>query len=135
MRRLRDETALPHPVDDPRQALGRDGEAEARTAVRAAGYVVLAERFRCRQGEVDLICRHGETIVFVEVKTRRDLAFGGGAAAVTVRKQRTIARVAEAFLARASLQHLPCRFDVVVVDWPRGAPPQTQIMPGAFDAR
>lgn len=96
---------------------------------------MLAERFRCRQGEIDLICRHGETIVFVEVKTRRDLAFGGGAAAVTIRKQRTIARVAEAFLARASLQHLPCRFDVVVVDWPRDAPPQTQILAGAFDAR
>lgn len=135
MRREREKPARAHPLDDPRQSLGRHGEAAARTAVRAAGYIVLAERFRCRQGEVDLICRHGETIVFVEVKTRRDVAYGGGAAAVTSRKQRTIVRVAEAFLARASLQHLPCRFDVVVVDWPRGAPPQTQIVPGAFDAQ
>ena len=135
MRRGRGATDRSDQADDPRQVLGRHGEAAARTAVRAAGYVVLAERFRCRQGEIDLICRHGETIVFVEVKTRRDLAFGGGAAAVTIRKQRTIARVAEAFLARASLQHLPCGFDVVVVDWPRDAPPQTQILAGAFDAR
>ena len=81
------------------------------------------------------MARDDGTLVFVEVKTRRDDAFGGGSAAVTWRKQRTIVRVAEAFLARSRLHHLPCRFDVVTVDWPPGEPPRTEIFRGAFDAR
>ena len=118
---------------DPRQRLGRDGESTARDTLRSKGYVILAERHRERHGEVDLIARHGDTIVFVEVKTRRSDRFGGAAAAVTPHKQRTIARVAEAFLQRARLTHLPCRFDVVVVDWPTGAPPRAEVIAGAFD--
>ncbi|HTU99251.1 MAG TPA: YraN family protein [Luteitalea sp.] len=125
---------LPAPPDDPRQHLGTDGEAAAADALIAAGYVVLERRFRCAYGEIDLVCRHADALVFVEVKTRRDEAFGGGAAAVTWRKQRTIVRVAQTFLARGQLHHLPCRFDVVVVSWPQGAPPRTHIIPAAFDA-
>lgn len=119
---------------DTRQALGRDGEAEARAALRARGYVILAERYRTRHGEVDVIARDGETLVFVEVKTRRDEDYGGGAAAVTWRKQRRIVRVAEAYLNEGRLHHLPCRFDVVVVDWPGDGPPRTDVIRSAFEA-
>ena len=126
--------AVANAPDDLRQGLGRDGEAAAAAALQAAGYVVLERRFRCPHGEIDLICRHHDALVFVEVKTRRAEAFGGGAAAVTWRKQRTIVRVAEAFLARGRLHHLPCRFDVVVVSWPCDAPPRADIIPAAFDA-
>jgi len=122
------------PSADPRQQLGRDGEATARATLKARGYVILAERFRVAQGEIDLIARHGDTIVFVEVKTRRADRYGGGSAAVTWRKQRTITRVAQAFLARGRLEHLPCRFDVVVVDWPAGEAPRADVIAGAFDA-
>ena len=87
---------------DPRQQLGRDGEAAARDALRSHGYVILAERYRVPHGEVDIVARDDQTIVFIEVKTRRAGDYGGGAAAVTWRKQRTIVRVAEAFLARAA---------------------------------
>jgi putative endonuclease len=134
--------ASPHPprppivqAGDPRHSLGRDGESAACAALRAGGYVILAERFRTPHGEIDIVARDADTIVFVEVKTRRDEAFGGGAAAVTWRKQRTIVRVAEAFLARGRLHHLPCRFDVVVVEWPPGEDPRAVIIRGAFDAR
>ena len=123
------------PPPDARQQLGRDGEATARDALRSHGYVILAERYRVPHGEIDVVARHGGTIVFVEVKTRRGDRYGGGSAAVTWRKQRTIVRVAEAFLARSRLQHLPCRFDVVVVDWPPGEAPRAEIIAGAFDAR
>lgn len=119
---------------DVRQVFGRDGEAEARAALRARGYVILAERYRTRYGEVDVIARDGETLVFVEVKTRRDGAYGGGAAAVTWRKQRRIVRVAEAYRAAGRLHHLPCRFDVVVVEWPADGPPKTDVIRSAFDA-
>lgn len=139
------QTASPHPrpatptaapvVADPRQALGLDGESAARQALLGAGYVILAERYRTPRGEIDIIARDGDTLAFVEVKTRRDHAYGGGAAAVTWRKQRTIVRVAEAFVARARLEHLPCRFDVVSVDWPPGGPPRAEIIRSAFDAR
>ncbi|MGV3518506.1 YraN family protein [Luteitalea sp.] len=125
----------PSPGVDPRQQFGRDGEGAAREALRSCGYVILAERFRVAHGEIDIVARDHETIVFIEVKTRRGRAYGGGAAAVTWRKQRTIVRVAEAFLARARLSHLPCRFDVVAVDWPTGEGPRTEIIRGAFDAR
>ena len=125
---------LPPSPPDPRQQFGRDGEAAAREALRSRGYVILAERYRVPHGEIDIVARDDETIVFVEVKTRRDRAYGGGAAAVTWRKQRTIVRVAEAFLARARLTHLACRFDVVSVDWPTGEGPRTEIIKGAFDA-
>ena len=119
---------------DARQQLGRDGEAAARAALRAGGYVILAERFRTPQGEVDLVARHDQTIVFIEVKTRRDDAYGGGASAVTWRKQRRIVRVAQAFLARGRLQHLPCRFDVVIVHWPAGQEARAEVIRSAFDA-
>jgi putative endonuclease len=139
-------SGVPHPsrspvapagdaAGDPRQSLGRDGESAACAALRARGYVILAERFRTPHGEIDIVARDADTIVFVEVKTRRDEAYGGGAAAVTWRKQRTIVRVAEAFLARGRLHHLPCRFDVVTVDWPPGEAPRAVIIRGAFDAR
>ncbi|AMY11122.1 hypothetical protein LuPra_04369 [Luteitalea pratensis] len=124
----------PIPVH-PRQQLGLDGEAAARAALRSHGYVILAERYRVAHGEVDIVARDDQTIVFIEVKTRRADAYGGGAAAVTWRKQRTIVRVAEAFIARGRLAHLPCRFDVVSVEWPPGEGPRAEIIRGAFDAR
>ena len=120
---------------DPRQQLGVDGEAAARAALRSHGYVILAERYRVAHGEVDIVARDDQTIVFIEVKTRRADAYGGGAAAVTWRKQRTIVRVAEAFIARGRLAHLPCRFDVVSVEWRPGEGPRAEIIRGAFDAR
>ncbi len=123
------------PADpDPRQQLGRDGEAAALAALRSRGYVILAERYRVARGEIDIVARDDQTIVFVEVKTRRADAYGGAAAAVTWRKQRTIVRVAEAFLVRGRLTHLPCRFDVVSVQWRDGDAPRTEIIRGAFDA-
>lgn len=119
---------------DPRQQMGRDGEALARAALRRGGYEILEERYRTPFGEIDVIARDGDTLVFVEVKARRDDHFGGGAAAVTVRKQRTITRVAQAYLARTRLHHLASRFDVVVIEWPVDAPPRAQIIRSAFDA-
>lgn len=114
--------------------MGRDGEAVARAALRQRGYAILEERYRTPFGEIDVIARDGDTLVFIEVKARRDDHYGGGAAAVTARKQRTIVRVAQAYLSRTRLHHLPCRFDVVVVEWPADAAPRAQVIRSAFDA-
>jgi putative endonuclease len=101
---------------DHRQTLGIWGEDLACAELTRRGYAVLARRYRTRIGEIDIVCRHGDTLVFVEVKARANGRFGGGAAAVTAAKQRRIAQMAVLFLVRSGLTSVPCRFDVVVVD-------------------
>jgi putative endonuclease len=100
---------------DPRHTLGLAGEQAACDELARRGYQILARRYRTRAGEVDVVARDGATVVFVEVKTRVDDAYGGGAAAVTWQKRQRLARVAIEFLARYGHSNVPCRFDVVVV--------------------
>ncbi len=98
-----------------RQCLGKWGEDLACAELYRRGYSILARRYRTRMGEIDIVCRDGKTLVFVEVKARVNRRFGGGAAAITLWKQRRMAQMANDFLARCGLTASPCRFDVVVV--------------------
>lgn len=86
------------------------------------GYAILARRYRSRVGEIDIVARDGETIVFVEVKARQGAVFGGAGAAVTAWKQRRVARMAVDFLARRGYGDVSCRFDVVAIDFEDGRP-------------
>ena len=80
------------------------------------GYRILEKNFRCRQGEIDLIALDGETIVFVEVKFRRDDRMGDGAEAVDIKKQKKIINCARYYLfCHGEYLECPCRFDVVSV--------------------
>lgn len=115
---------------DRRQRMGEDGEEAACAELRRRGYEILARRYRTRRGEIDIVARQNRTVVFVEVKTRIDDRYGGGAAAVTWRKQRTIALVATEFLARTRAGNVACRFDVVVVS--PGPPPRFEVYTNAF---
>jgi putative endonuclease len=101
---------------DHRQVLGKWGEELACAELVRRGYAVLARRYRTRVGEIDIVARDGQTVVFVEVKARAGRQFGGGAAAITGWKQRRLAQMAVDFLARAGLTTSPCRFDVVVIE-------------------
>src|SRR3954465_14321004 len=92
---------------------GEDGEDLAVRALERAGYAIVARRYRVRAGEIDIIARDGACLVFVEVKTRHTTRFGGGLAAITLRKRRKIVAVAMDFLARHRLDGVACRFDVV----------------------
>jgi len=116
---------------DPRQRLGRRGEAAAERQLVRLGMRVLARRFRCRQGEIDLVAALDQLLVFVEVKARRGHGFGRPAESVTRRKQRRIARVALVFLQRHRWMERRCRFDVVevLVDRPE---PEVRHIPDAF---
>jgi putative endonuclease len=116
-----------------RQALGKHGEDLACRELERRGYAIVARRYRSRGGEIDIIARDGETIVFVEVKTREDLAFGGGADAVTGFKRRRIVQVAEDYLARHHCGDCRCRFDVVSIDLTSGVP-TFELFQNAFDA-
>jgi len=75
---------------DRRQTLGLHGEDLACAELRRRGYAILERRYRTRHGEIDIVAREGEVVVFVEVKTRAGDRFGDGAAAVTGWKQRRI---------------------------------------------
>jgi putative endonuclease len=103
-----------------RRIIGRRGEDRAAQYLRRRGYRILARNWRCRLGEIDLIALDGNTLVFVEVKTRRGETFGPPEAAVRAGKQRQIARVAEAFLTASGLRGAVCRVDVVAVDLTAG---------------
>lgn len=77
---------------------------------------MIRQNYRCRQGEVDLICLQGRYLVFVEVKYRSSQVMGEPAEAVDYRKQQRIRRVAAFFLYSAGLpEDTPCRFDVVSI--------------------
>jgi putative endonuclease len=117
----------------PPQDLGKLGEDAACDELRRRGYAILARRFRTRVGELDIVARQGPTLVFVEVKARSSSRFGWGADAVTPRKQRRLARMAQEFILRSRLTRVPCRFDVVSVRKPAGGTPTVEVYPAAFD--
>ena len=98
--------------------LGDAGERVAARYLRRAGMKILLRRHRTPQGEIDLICREGNTVVFVEVKTRRGTGTGLPAEAVDTAKQRQLTRLALAFLKAHRLLEHPARFDVVGIVWP-----------------
>ena len=115
---------------------GDRGERAAAKFLRRKGMRILCRSYRTPRGEIDLVARDGGTLVFVEVKTRRQ---GQPAEAVNLEKQRRITRASLQFLKRYGLLDLarpvPCRFDIVAVVWPeeRGRP-TIEHFPDAFDA-
>ena len=116
---------------DRRQTLGELGETLACDELRRRGYAILERRYRTRYGEIDIVARDGDVLVFVEVKARVGSAFGTGAEAVTRFKQRRVARMAADFLVRRRLSDRPCRFDVVSVAVGDGVP-RIEVIAGAF---
>jgi len=102
---------------------GRSFEAIARGRLEQAGLECIATNVNYRFGELDLVMREDETLVFVEVRYRRQTSFGGGALSVTPGKQRRIALAASAWLAaHPRLARRACRFDVVAVAGSQEAP-------------
>src|SRR5688572_6765317 len=100
-----------------RQELGKSGENMAVNELTAAGYAISARRYRTRYGEIDIVARDGETMVFVEVRRRSGEECGGAAESVTRDKQRRVVRMATDYLARLDLyDRCAVRFDVVAID-------------------
>ena len=95
--------------------LGAFGEAAAAEYLRKKHYHILGMNYRCTQGELDVIAKEKDTIVFVEVKLRREGGFAPAAEYVTPQKQRKLRLAAEAWLAENELEDVPCRFDVIEV--------------------
>ncbi|MFC7527063.1 YraN family protein [Actinoplanes sp. GCM10030250] len=98
-----------------RQAVGAYGERLAARHLEKLGLVVLHRNWRCSDGEIDLILRDGDDVVFCEVKTRRGTAFGPPAAAVDHRKIRKLRLLAFRYLTDSGVRGGQIRFDVVEV--------------------
>lgn len=104
--------------------VGNWGEALTAEYLRGNGYHILDSGFRCQEGEIDLIAQKGDTLAFVEVKTRQSAHYGAGREAVDRRKQRKITATAFHYLAQhPDLPH-KIRFDVADILAPQGV--QTQ---------
>lgn len=96
--------------------LGQQGEAIAATYLKAKGFDVLAQNFRYKRAEVDLIACQGKLLVLVEVKTRSSARFGFPEEAVSARKQEMLHMAAQAYLEQTNWQH-DIRFDIISILW------------------
>ncbi len=97
-------------------ALGRRGERAAEKHLKRNGYRIVARNYRAAGAEIDLVAIDGDTLVFVEVKTRRSHAAGAPEDAVDARKQIRMRRAAEVFAAQYGAHEATMRFDVVAID-------------------
>ena len=112
---------------------GDRGEDLACRHLRREGLTVVERNYRCRVGEIDIVARDGECVVFVEVKERGDASHGEAVEAVTPAKRRRVIRAAQLWAARHGASESPVRFDVVGIDWETEGP-VVRYERGAFDA-
>ncbi len=119
---------LPHT-----HARGAAGEAAAEDFLRLSGYRVVARNVRTKVGELDLVALDGETLCFIEIKTRATAEYGRAIEAVGPQKQRRLAKAALLFLAR-NRSARPCRFDVLGLDRGRDGAWSFTLVKNAFDA-
>ena len=103
------------PRADARAQRGVDAEALAGRYLEAQGLRIVARNFRARRGEIDLVARDGDTLVFVEVRLRSSARFGGAAESITAVKRARLVAAAEAFLL-GQRGDPPCRFDAILLD-------------------
>jgi putative endonuclease len=111
---------------------GRRGERIACRFLIRQGFDILARRFRARRGEVDLVALEGETLVFVEVKSRASREFGDPWEFVGWEKQQSLRMAGEEFIARYDLGQYAYRFDVVSVIAPGTRWQEVELYRNAF---
>lgn len=98
-----------------KQGFGQNGENIAENYLKSIGYFILNRNYRCKQGEIDIIAKDGEEIVFVEVKTRSSIIYGNPAEAVDIHKQKHIRKAAEVYVYFNQLYDCYIRFDVIEI--------------------
>jgi putative endonuclease len=112
---------------------GATGEDRACAYLVDQGFEILERNYRCRVGELDVVARDGDTLVFVEVKERGDPSHGGAVEAVTAPKRRRVIQAAQRWASVHRESESRMRFDVVAIDWnPDG--PTIRHERDAFDA-
>ncbi|MFO7662553.1 MAG: YraN family protein [Chloroflexota bacterium] len=104
------------PSTDPRRRLGRWGEGLAATHLETLGHLIVEQNWHCRAGEIDLVTRDGETLVFVEVKTRRGRDFGLPEEGLTPRKAEKLLRLGKQYVYEHALDDVNWRIDLVAIE-------------------
>jgi putative endonuclease len=118
-----------------RRWFGSRSERAAASYLKRRGHRILFRNWTCSQGELDLVTRDGETVVFVEVRSTEHEETERPAASVDYRKQQRLTQVALAFLQRHNLLNHAARFDVIAISWPPGRrDPVVEHFPSAFEA-
>lgn len=111
---------------------GRLGEEMAVREMRRLGYKKIVRNYRCPLGEMDLVARDGDTLVFVEIKTRRRGPVGYAKEAVDARKREQLSKVALCYMKENDCTGAKARFDVVAVSL-AGETPDLEVVRNAFD--
>lgn len=109
--------------EDAARSLGQRGEHLAARHLESRGYHIVAVNWRCPQGELDIIARQGEVLVFVEVRARRAPLTETAFESINARKRTRIGRAAHAYLALHCLEDTPWRIDVIAVALPPSGHP------------
>lgn len=99
----------------PHHNLGARGEALAAHWLQKHGYRIVARNWRAKQLELDIVVKHADTLVFVEVKTRSQGGMGSPVEAINPRKKNSLIKAARAYLAAHDAWHSPSRFDVIAI--------------------
>lgn len=121
-------------MGDDRGRVGRQGEAIACAVLKKHGYKILEKNYRSRLGEIDIIAQDGDSLVFVEVKTRRTQGFGSPKRGVTPIKQRKLSMAALEYLKKTQQITKKARFDVVAIHLSSNYPEESviwRLRPGA----
>jgi putative endonuclease len=115
-----------------RLELGERGETLAFEKITRLGYTHIIRNYRCRLGEVDLVAKDGDVLVFIEIKTRKGRSLGFAKEAVNARKRKQISKVALNYMKTNNCCDVSARFDVVAVAIGSGLP-QIEVIKNAFD--
>lgn len=112
--------------------IGSYGERVAAAFVRRQGYRVLTRNYKTERGEIDLVCRHGDVLAFVEVRSRAGELFGRPSETIDARKEDALRAAARAYLELLGRDDITYRFDAVEVDLKAGEVPACTLLPNIF---
>jgi len=107
---------------DKRKQTGRQGEDIAAAYFAERGYTIVERNWRCATGELDIIMTEEDTLVFVEVRTRKGPNFGSAEESVTITKQAKLIELAQTYLQEADVPHRAWRIDVAAIHLGPGLP-------------
>ena len=111
---------------------GDRGEEIAADLLMSKGFQIIERNYRYGRGEIDIIANDKDILVFIEVKTRKNLEFGPPETAITKNKQNQIRRIATAYLVEKEISDTDCRFDVVAILLKKNLPPLINHIENAF---
>ncbi|MBT9163479.1 MAG: hypothetical protein DDT24_00386 [Chloroflexi bacterium] len=101
---------------DTRKLVGAFGEGAAEEYLKKCGYRILETNFRCVLGEIDIVAREGDSLVFVEVRTRRSLAFGSPEESITAAKKAKLIKLGQYYVQAHQDSPSPWRIDMVAIE-------------------